>query len=777
MSVRMLVKPQLSGMKYMGFSVEDYVKPDFERLTKVEWFDEDNARHLVSDERFNREDRRRLGNYMRHRTSGGKVVCTYRFGRGCEESKLGRLYPVDGLGLQSFRFDMRNPLTKKRYWDVDFVNAHYCIALRHCEVFGIYHDTIREYVMNRDECLKRISPNRKKAKTECLKVLYGGNIKTYKETYEEVEGPISEEGIAWLKRLEREVTVLATMVWDAYPEYHGLRTGSEMIAINKKSNPKYSLMSLIFQTCERDCLLVFDWYLRIRGRYMGVFIHDGGHVEKLEKETVFPVELCVEGTNVVNDIMGFKMSLAVKDIEYDWSPSSPQLTQYEVMKREFEQRNCLVGSLLHCTHADGKSEMIKIGDARIKFSNKIIEERDLETDKIKKRKFLDVWLEDPKRLEYERVGFYPDRAKCPPRVYNLFNGFQAEKYQFEMSWDEILEAVQPINKHLDFLTSGHSERMNKTLASLIQKPDMKTGVAMLIRDMGGLFVEGGGVGKNMQFEWFGNEILGEKYFIVVGDNRELFGTFNSLFEGKLLSLVEEANTRDNHQHFDMLKSLITSTKTNVNKKCVAQYEVADFNRFIFCSNNRNAFPVRQGSRRIEIFDSNPVMRGNVEYFTKYAKHLADDRVKYAYFTYLKSITAFETPIECQSTIPITDAFRDLRMMNAPMYHKWLVECVRNNTLENGYTGDLYNTFTRWVAQARDGNAGNMISVTAFGRLLMGAKEVQQNENDYTYDISNVCEKHKSDGRMMMTWNIPALVSQLKKIHLLEEEFVPVVGEE
>jgi len=162
------------------------------------------------------------------------------------------------------------------------------------------------------------------------------------------------------------------------------------------------------------------------------------------------------------------------------------------------------------------------------------------------------------------------------------------------------------------------------------------------------------------------------------------------------------------------------------------------------------------------------MRGNEAYFTAYAKHLANDRVKYAYFTYLKSITAFETPIQCQSTIPITDAFRDLRMMNAPMYHKWLVDCVRNGTLENGYTGELYQQFTRWVTQSRDGRAENMISVTAFGKLLMGATEVQQQN----YEIGMVCEKHKSHGHMLMTWNVPALVTQLKKIHLLEEDFVP-----
>jgi hypothetical protein len=50
----------------------------------------------------------------------------------------------------------------------------------------------------------------------------------------------------------------------------------------------------IFQTEERKMLMVLDAFLTFKGRYMGVFIHDGGLVEKLEGETKFPEELLIE---------------------------------------------------------------------------------------------------------------------------------------------------------------------------------------------------------------------------------------------------------------------------------------------------------------------------------------------------------------------------------------------------------------------------------------------------------------------------------------------------
>ena len=45
---------------------------------------------------------------------------------------------------------------------------------------------------------------------------------------------------------------------------------------------------------------------------MGVFIHDGGYVEKLEGETCFPLEILDEISSLVNEKMNYKIKLVQK---------------------------------------------------------------------------------------------------------------------------------------------------------------------------------------------------------------------------------------------------------------------------------------------------------------------------------------------------------------------------------------------------------------------------------------------------------------------------------
>ena len=304
-------------------------------LTKREKFDEDNMKPLLSDTRFNKQDRNRLSEYNKHRLSGSTLNVSYRFGTGCEENQLGRLFPDDGIGLQSFRFDIRNPLAKKWYWDIDIDNCHYRIALRFCEMFDIKREFITQYVNDRENCLKMVSNSRKKAKTEFLKILYGGNITLYCESFTEVDGDVTQDGITFLKSLEKEVQTLAVMIWNKYAEYHTLKTGKEKKMISKKPNPKASLMSLIFQTEERKLLMMIDWYLSLKKRYMAVFIHDGGYVEKIEGETYFPSELLQECEGVIEAKMKYKIKLTQKEISYEWVPLSPSKSIYEIKKVEF----------------------------------------------------------------------------------------------------------------------------------------------------------------------------------------------------------------------------------------------------------------------------------------------------------------------------------------------------------------------------------------------------------------------------------------------------------
>lgn len=133
-------------------NIFDYIEPMYP-FTKTERFDEENMKPILSDENFNKKDRERLSNYNKHRLSGGVINVSYGLANGCEEHKVGRLFPQDGMGMQSFRFDIRNPLAKRFYWDIYMDNAHYRIAYKYTEKYGLKNDKIKEYMDNRDQWL------------------------------------------------------------------------------------------------------------------------------------------------------------------------------------------------------------------------------------------------------------------------------------------------------------------------------------------------------------------------------------------------------------------------------------------------------------------------------------------------------------------------------------------------------------------------------------------------------------------------------------------------
>lgn len=754
----------------------EYVEPIYP-FTQVEYYDEDNMKYLLSDTRFNKQDRKRLTDYNKHRQSGSQVLVQYKLATGCEENQLGRLFPNDGLGLQTFRFDIRNPLIKKHYWDTDMENAHYCIAERWCDKMDLPHIKISYYIRNRNDCLKMVSNNRKKAKTEFLKILYGGNIKLYNEDFEEQDGEIKSEGMKFLKELEKEVKPLMDKIWEQFPQYHKLKCGKDKIPILKKTNPKASLMSLLFQTDERKILMFYRFLLKIKyNRVLGIPIHDGGGVEKIDNgETEFPKEIMEDCSRIITAKFKIRCVITQKDIEYDWTPLKPKLTEYETRKLEFEKKNFFVGSQFIHIQPDGIIEYVKPNDMKTRMKCNNYYEYDAENDRNVKKYFFEVWLEDPDRAKYERIDFIPDLDLCPSYVFNLFKGFNAEKFkpEFEISKEEIDILIEPILKHIGYLTGGHIDYFTKWLANIVQNPTRKSEVAILLRDEGGLLTEGGGTGKNLLMEWFGNEIIGEDYFYVVGDNREVYGTFNSQFEGKLFVMIEEASSKENHSNHDILKSKITSKRQNVNKKCVAQYVVRDFINYLFCSNNRNSLPIKQGNRRMAVMDTDCSMRGNTDYFTNLANKMNEPKVKWAFYQYLKHLKTYDSPIKFQNNIPNTPAYREVRILNSPLHLKWIVSEVKRGLLKDDSVRELYFRFRSWVKENKEGNEDNIPTETSFGLLLnksteAGKNDVQEYEEDY--QLGGIATKFKSS-KMIFKWNIPAVVSGLKKLYLLNEDFI------
>jgi hypothetical protein len=103
---------------------------------------------------------------------------------------------------------------------------------------------------------------------------------------------------------------IVDMCWTKFEQYHSL--------VKKKPNPRFSLFALILQTEERKCLLAMDEFLKMNGRQVDIYIHDGAEVRKKADETAFPVELLRGAEKHILEVVGYEVHLAVKPFKHSF---------------------------------------------------------------------------------------------------------------------------------------------------------------------------------------------------------------------------------------------------------------------------------------------------------------------------------------------------------------------------------------------------------------------------------------------------------------------------
>ena len=742
-------------------------------IVKVERYDEDIMKQMLVDTNISTDDRKRLSHYFKHaRTTPSKANVSYELGKNCQDLRVGRLYPAGGVGLQSFRRDIRTPLLAKYYWDIDMENCHYNIALKFARDYGIGHRAIEQYCLRRDECLALYSDDRKVSKTAFLKLAYGGDLSLFREDYEDVGSHNPKpEAIPFIRDLKQEMTTLAEFMWSRYVPLQKLKGGKENKTVEKRNNNRAVLMSLVLQDEEKKCLRVLDDFLLRMERYMGVLIHDGGAVEKLDGELEFPTELLEAGAEAIRAATGYSFRLTSKSMSHSYEAPIQSANAYAKMKADFEKRNFLVGAILNQMTRDGVRLEHKMSEANVIYANLLFDKLNPKTMEMVETPFLNEWLRDKERRDYERCDFIPNMAKCPETVFNLFNGFAIEEVyrrevaMSEISEEEMMELIEPIRRHNRIMCGGDATFYEKWEANMLQNPDVKSDVGLFFRDKGGMLFEGGGTGKNLKLDWFGNKILGEQYYLVVDDNSLLYGAFNSVFEGKLLVFVEEAAGKDNHNNGDVLKSKITKKRGAIKKKMIAEYVVNDYARFIFGSNNPNPLPIRQGDRRLAAYDVETTFRNDQGYFDALVSAMENVRVQCAYYQYLKTIAIWRKPIEFQRNRPITDAYIDIRQMNAPAHMKWLRYELRRGSLpEESGTRELYQRFCAWYDKGNR-EAERRLTETAFGTLMKEAFVVPAEPELGTCELS--AQKRTMNGTLH-TFDFARLINGMVKLHLLRE---------
>ena len=296
----------------------------------------------------------------------------------------------------------------------------------------------------------------------------------------------------------------------------------------------------------------------------------------------------------------------------------------------------------------------------------------------------DILLNNPQMKVIEKIVMEPDLKKFDVvkveglECFNSWHGFRAvnlleqagEEIYHNINIEDALKifdnqdsvnaecpGLMMILNHLRYvMCSDKREQYVELLmhiASLIQKPTRQLPVCIFKSDQG--------VGKNLIFEQLlGDMILGDEYSICTEKIDLAVGRFNSILESKTFLILDETSTFIGDHHVNnLLKSLATQKKINIERKGMDAYKVPSYiNKMIF-TNNEAPLKIEATDRRYNVYDvDNRVInefdqlpecvRGEFtnkkDYFAKMAEYVPEESVVLA-------VTRFFCSIDVRGYLP------------------------------------------------------------------------------------------------------------------------------
>ncbi len=278
------------------------------------------------------------------------------------------------------------------------------------------------------------------------------------------------------------------------------------------------------------------------------------------------------------------------------------------------------------------------------------------------------WLTHPDRREFKGLVFNP---KCDPEgYYNQYSGF----------------AVKPVSGgiyfFLDFIReiicSGNAEYYEylvSWMAQLVQSPEIKAGVAVILRG-------NKGVGKGKFTQQFGS--LFGRHSLVVANGEHLVGKFNSHLSDKLLVIVDESYWNGDKKAEGILKNLVTEPAIMVERKGIDSVSMNSYHRIILTTNNDYAVPASADERRWFVLDVSNSRKDDYEFF-KNIDLVMDSGGREALLHYLLN---YKIPdhIEVRKA-PATTGLEDQKLHSLPPLGQWWMDCLFDGRLY-GVDGDF-----------------------------------------------------------------------------------------
>jgi hypothetical protein len=376
---------------------------------------------------------------------------------------------------------------------------------------------------------------------------------------------------------------------------------------------------------------------------------------------------------------------------YELYPEEREKASKEKMKEKFTNNKCLTMKQKFEKHVFKLKNPICFGieDERgiqLVDSQKLgvwakgdymIEEED-EKGKIKSVPYSKIWEEDPEKRVYDYMDFEPDLEKVKDvKMYNTFKGFKHDDA-------EPCDENSPFLLHLKRLSNDKMvyEYIKQWIAHIIQKPYKKTNTAIV------LYSETKGSGKN-------DLILGIEKIITsdlvaeINCIDDVVNNFNSNICNKLLVYGDEITAKAQAVN-DKLKASITRETLNLEHKGKDKVRIKDCNNYIFTTNNRDAFKIEKGDRRMFMVHCIEEKMTNHDEYTSYINDKDEINKLFKYFKeYTITYKIGDTP-------PETEYKKMLSLEDKPSYYKYIF--LKSERLQ-GYkykTNEIYTMIKEWA---------------------------------------------------------------------------------
>jgi hypothetical protein len=323
--------------------------------------------------------------------------------------------------------------------------------------------------------------------------------------------------------------------------------------------------------------------------------------------------------------------------------------------------------LYRTTDASGQASMRFLSDADM---NALYAPIRIDVSGRKSIAAFSLWKQWPRRRQYDNVGLFPPPLETPHGYLNLWTGFALKPK--EGDWTLMREHIRQC------ICGGNEEHFDWVmdwLAHLVQRPGEKMGTALVLKS------EVKGTGKTvlntMLKRIFGVHAIG------VSKSEQFVGRFNGHLKQIVVLGIEEGFWAGDKQAEGALKNLITEPRITIEQKRVDAFEIDNYTRLIFTSNNDWVVPAAVDERRFMVLEVVNERAKDPDYFGPLFRQMFEQDGLEAMLFEL-SIRDFSR--SDLRNPPETDALKKQRALSLTGLKRWLLIVARDGEIVDAAGG-------------------------------------------------------------------------------------------